>query len=95
MPIALGVGSRIAGSHKSKAQSPTINYAEKELLEVLERYGELTPLAAATKTSLPVPEAGQMLSELAQKGYLEVRVNSGRLSYVLWERGAQEQQSSN
>lgn len=95
MPIALGVGSRIAGRHKSNAQPHSINYGEKELLAVLEQYGELTPLAVATKTSLPVSEADQMLSRLAQRGYVEVKVAGAKISYALWGRGDQVQQSSN
>lgn len=39
----------------------------------------------ALETSLPVEEADRMLSELAGKGYLEVRVERGRLLYFLWK----------
>jgi hypothetical protein len=91
MPIALGLGNRIAPSHKAKVQPPSGIHGEKELLEVLGRHGELTPLTAATKTSLTVSEADQMLSELAQKGHLEVRVDGGKMSYALWERNRQEE----
>jgi hypothetical protein len=90
LPIALGVGNRIASSHKAKVQPPSGIQGEKELLELLERQGELTPLAAATKTSLTVSEADQMLSDLAQKGHLEVRIDGGKMSYALWERNGQE-----
>ncbi len=58
---------------------------EKELLEAIERHGEITPARAALETSLSVSEADRMLSELAKNGYIEVRVREGRLGYALWE----------
>jgi hypothetical protein len=39
----------------------------------------------ALETSLSVEQAERMLSELAGKGHLEVRVEHGRLFYSLWE----------
>jgi hypothetical protein len=91
LPIALGAGNRIAPSHKAKVQPPPSGiHGEKELLELLERQGELTPLAAATKTSLTVSEADHMLSDLAQKGHLEVRIDGGKMSYALWEQNRQD-----
>lgn len=90
LPIALGIGNRIALSYKAKVQPPAGIQSEKELLELLERHGELTALGAATKTSLTISEADQMLSELAQKGHLEVRIDGGKMSYALWERNRPE-----
>lgn len=58
---------------------------EKELLETLRRCGGLTVAGAALETSLSVDEADRMLSALAAKGHLEVRVERGRLLYSLWE----------
>ena len=58
---------------------------EKELLEALRRRGELAVAGAALETSLTVEEADRMLSALAAKGHLEVRVERGRLLYSLWE----------
>jgi hypothetical protein len=40
---------------------------------------------AALETSLTVEESDRMLSALAAKGHLEVRVEHGRLLYSLWE----------
>ena len=94
LPIALGIGNRIANSRKIRAHS-VANSSERELLELLERHGELTALTAATRTSLTVSEADKMLSQLAQKGHLEVRVDGGKISYALWERSNQESHSSN
>jgi hypothetical protein len=91
LPIALGIGNRIALSHKGKVQPPSGIQGEKELLGLLERNGELTPLAAATKTSLTISEADQMLSDLAQKGHLQVRIDGGKMSYALWEQNRTEQ----
>jgi hypothetical protein len=67
-------GSRQEGSEKS---------AERQLLEVIERNGEITPARAALQTTLTVEEAEQLLSDLAQKGHLDVRVEGSRLVYSL------------
>jgi hypothetical protein len=61
---------------------------EKELLGALGRRGGLTVAGAALETSLTVEEADRMLSALAAKGHLEVRVERGRLLYSLWEGDA-------
>lgn len=50
--------------------------AEKQLLEVVERKGEI-------KTPLTVDEAERLLSELAQRGHLDVRVEGSKLVYPL------------
>jgi hypothetical protein len=57
--------------------------AERQLLEAIERHGEITPVRAALETTLTVAEADRMLSELAQGGHLEVRVEGGKLLYGL------------
>ncbi len=57
--------------------------AERQLLEVIERNGEITPARAALQTSLTVDEAEGLLSELAQKGHLDVRVEGSKLVYSL------------
>ena len=57
--------------------------AEKQLLEVIEANSEITPARAALQTSLTVDEAEQMLSDLAQRGHLDVRVEGSRLVYSL------------
>jgi hypothetical protein len=61
---------------------------ERELLEALQRRGELTPAQAAMETTLTVNEADEMLEALAAKGHLDVRVRGGGLFYGLWEDGA-------
>ena len=58
---------------------------ERELLEALREYGELTPARAAMETSLTVAEANGMLEGLAEGGHLEVRARGGTLLYALWE----------
>lgn len=57
--------------------------AEKQLLEVIEQNGEITPARAALETSLTVDEAERLLSDLAQKGHLDVRVEGSKLVYSL------------
>jgi len=61
------------------------NARERELLEALQRRGELTPAQAAMETSLTVNEADGMLEDLAAKGHLDVKVRGGGLFYGLWE----------
>jgi hypothetical protein len=84
---ALGLSARgIAGLLEARAQRPVDNERkERELLEVLARYGEITPARAALETTLSVSEADRMLSELAKNGHIEVRAREGRLGYALWE----------
>lgn len=57
--------------------------AERQLLEAVDRHREITPTRAALETSLTVAEADRMLSDLAKGGYLEVRVEGGKLLYGL------------
>ncbi len=61
-------------------------HKERELLIALREHGELTPVLAATETSLSVAEADKMLKELAEGGQLEVRVRRGGLFYALWKK---------
>lgn len=56
-------------------------HAEQQLLEAIERHGEITPARAALETPLSVAEADRMLGELAEKGHLEVQAREGRLVY--------------
>ena len=57
--------------------------AERQLLEVIERNGEITPARAALQTSLTVDEAEQVLSDLAQRGHLDLRVEGSKLVYSM------------
>lgn len=84
---AASVTARGVGGMRSPRPVTSVTEAarEKELLEALRRHGELTVTGAALETSLSVEEAERMLSALAAKGYLEVRVAQGRLLYSLWE----------
>jgi DNA-binding CsgD family transcriptional regulator len=59
---------------------------ERELLEALVELGELTPTAVAMKTSLTVGEAAKMLEDLAGKGHLVLRTESGTAAYALRQR---------
>ncbi len=58
---------------------------ERELLEALRKHRELSPVLAATETSLSVARADAMLRGLAEGGHLEARIRGGGLSYALWE----------
>ena len=77
----------IAGLSEGPDRPAVSNPGERELLEALQRRGELTPAQAAMETSLTVDEADKMLEDLAAKGHLDVRVRGGGLFYGLWEDG--------
>jgi hypothetical protein len=83
---AFGIFARgVAGLVDTRSEPPAANARERELLEALQKSGELTPAQAAMETSLTVNEADQMLKDLAAKGHLDVRVRGGGLFYGLWE----------
>ncbi len=83
---AFGVFARgVAGLVDTRPEPQAANARERELLEALQRKGELTPAQAAMETSLTVKEADEMLENLAAKGHLDVRVRGGGLFYGLWE----------
>ena len=54
---------------------------EQFLLEVLHKYGEVSPLRAALETPLTVSECEEGLRELAEQGHLDVHVRDGKLVY--------------
>jgi hypothetical protein len=85
---AFGVFARgVAGLVDSKPERPELPPAssrERELLEAIKSYGEITPAQAAMETSLTVSEADEMLKKLAEGGHLDVRVRGGGLFYALW-----------
>jgi DNA-binding CsgD family transcriptional regulator len=62
---------------------------EQELLSTLAEGGDLTPAAAAIRTSLTVDEASKMLEDLARKGHLQPQAGDGVVSYALPERDRQ------
>ena len=90
LPIAIGLGNRLADYHDPLGSLHSANHKEKELLEALTRKEELTPALAAMETSLTVSEADRMLSGLAQKGHLEIRVEGGGLRFALPHPNRQE-----
>jgi len=77
------------GSRSSRAEGLSEESKEKELLEAIERCGEITPTRAAMETSLTVSEADRMLGDFTQKGYLVARVIEGGLYYALWDQNRQ------
>jgi hypothetical protein len=78
----------IAALSEGPDEPAVANSGERELLEALQRRGELTPAQAAMETSLTVDEADGMLEDLAAKGHLDVKVRGGGLFYGLWESGS-------
>jgi hypothetical protein len=78
----------IAGLSEGPEEPAVANAGERELLEALQRRGELTPAQAAMETSLTVDQADKMLEDLAAKGHLDVKVRGGGLFYELWEGGS-------
>jgi len=80
------VNRAIAAHEASRRAVPNAREREKELLGVLEKRGDITPVTAAISTSLTADEAASMLDELADKGYLRLRVEEGIQTYALTER---------
>jgi len=72
-----------APEHRGVRKGSQEKSSERKLLEVIEANGEITPARAALQTSLTVEEAEQLLSDLAQRGHLDVRVEGSRLVYSL------------
>ncbi|MGH3144682.1 MAG: hypothetical protein ACRDTR_02665 [Rubrobacter sp.] len=58
---------------------------EREVLEAIQRRGEISAATAAAETSMTVDEADRRLRELAEGGHLEIRVRGGGIFYALWE----------
>ena len=86
---AIGLLARgVAGLSDARPELVAAESRERELLRALRVHGELTPVRAATETSLSVEEADRMLRELAAGGHLEVRVRNGGLFYALWKGAA-------
>ena len=75
----------IAGLSESPSEPAVAGSGERELLQALQRRGELTAAQAAMETSLTVDEADRILEDLAAKGHLDVKVRGGGLFYGLWE----------
>ena len=91
--IARSVGRTASGTQGTPAGEPMTEAAkEREVLEALGRRGQLTAAEAALETSPTVEEAERVLSGLAAKGHLQVRVlgNPGGIFYSFWERDAPE-----
>lgn len=72
--VLRGLAGSPAGSSDSRVVRPSAADKERELLEALRKEGEVTPVLAATGTSLTV----------AKGGLLEVRARGGKLFYGLW-----------
>ena len=77
-------GSRLGARPSGGTLEPVHDddkHAEQRLLEAIERHGGISPAKAAIEAGLSVEEADGILSGLAQKGFLEVRVEEGKLIY--------------
>jgi hypothetical protein len=80
-----GLASSSVNPAGPRASRVTEDDEERELLEALRKHRELSPVLAATETSLSVARADAMLRGLAEGGHLEARVRGGGISYALWE----------
>ncbi len=89
-PIALaflherGQGETLRG-RQARAVLASDERAEREVLDVLEEAGGLTPMGAAARTSLTVTQAAEVLERLAGRGHLDVNAREGALVYALRE----------
>ncbi len=79
VPFVLGRSSRNSKGLDKKDK-------ERQLLKALAERSELTPTAAAMRTSLTVEEASKMLEVLARKGHLKLRAEDGVMAYALREQ---------
>jgi len=86
-PVVLAILGR-PGLKLEKADVRKVK--EREILHALTERGELTSTTAATRTSLTVDEASKMLEGLAREGHLELRMDSGAMSYALQQRDTHE-----
>jgi DNA-binding CsgD family transcriptional regulator len=82
VPVALIL---LDGCERDPARLEDKKAKEGELLRALAEQAELTPAAAAMRTSLTVDEASRMLENLARKGHLRVLAGDGVMSYGLAE----------
>ena len=82
VPVALVL---LGGRERGPARLKDRKTKEGELLRALTEQAELTPAAAAMRTSLTVDEASRMLENLARKGHLRVHAGDGVMSYGLAE----------
>lgn len=84
----------ISGAKNQRALMPIADYGkrengreekhpERQLLEAIERNGQITSARAALDTTLTVKEAERGLSLLAESGHIYVRIEDGRLVYYL------------
>jgi ATP/maltotriose-dependent transcriptional regulator MalT len=88
--LLLWQANRVIRSHEeSRRAAPSAREGEKELLDALEEYGELTPATAAMRTSLTVDEAAKMLERLARKSHLESHTHDSVTAYALAGRNGQ------
>ena len=80
------INRAIATHEESRRAAPGAREKEKELLRALEERGDLSPAAAAMRTSLTVEEASGMLERLATGGHLKVLHSEGVPAYALLEK---------
>jgi DNA-binding CsgD family transcriptional regulator len=85
--VAAPIALVLAGGRKGRlARLEEKRAKEGELLRALAEQIELTPTAAAMRTSLTVDEASKLLEDLARKGHLTLHAGDGVMSYGLAER---------
>lgn len=77
------INRAITTHEESRRAVPDAKEKEKELLGALEDRRELTPAAAAMRTSLTVDQASKILEELAREGHLELQMKNGVMAYAL------------
>lgn len=73
---------RLERSASRRGKNPE-KETEWQVLEILQRHGEITPTRVALETNRTVDEAQRKLSELAEKGHVDVRVEGSKLVYSL------------
>jgi ATP/maltotriose-dependent transcriptional regulator MalT len=85
------INRAIATHEQYRRVVPGAREKEKELLRALEERGEITPAAAAMRTSLTIEEASKMLDKLVAKGHMQVLNQDGVLAYTLFGKDQPKQ----
>ena len=86
------INRAIATHEQYRRVVPGAREKEKELLRALEERGEITPAAAAMRTSLTIEEASKMLEKLAAKGHMQVLNQDGVLAYTFFSKDQPQEQ---
>jgi hypothetical protein len=76
-------GFRRLGHRRKQSDGLRFGGEKQLLMAIQDAGGSITPIEAALRTSLTVDEAEEILSRLASRGHLLVKIRDGVLCYAL------------